>query len=136
MMTSTILIADKPSYRLEDYKNFLTRKGHKVFLASSFEEMATLYESTTFGLLFLGSALVDDLDSPFLRAIKKDHRDCKFVLITNDLNAEIFLNALHCCVFHECLLGPLDLTLLEKVVDDLTQPKKEILFGPLIATGK
>lgn len=125
-MTSTILIADKPSCRLEDYRNFLMSKGHKVFLASSFEEMATLFESTTFAMLFLGSALVDDLDSPFLRAIKKDHRDCKFVLITDDLNAEIFINALHCSVFHECLVGPLDLTLMEKVINNLTRPKEEI----------
>jgi DNA-binding NtrC family response regulator len=124
-MSSTILIADSPSNMAEEYKNFLTGKGHKVFVAETLEEMASLFDRTPFSMALISSALVEDPDSPFLRLIKREHVDCKFVLISEEFNAEIFIKTMHCSVFHECLVAPLDFSLLEKVVQSLTRPEKE-----------
>lgn len=124
-MSSTILIADR-SYRIAGgYRDFLTSKGHKVFVVETLEAMASLFDKMPFSVTLISSDLVDDPGSPFLRLIKREHVDCKFVLIAEEFNAEIFIKAMHCSVFHECLVAPLDLTLLGKVVQNLTRPEIE-----------
>lgn len=124
-MPSTVLVADRPAGFIEDYRDFLASKGHKVFTAATLDEIENLLRKNSFEVAFISSNLLHNMDLQFLRNLRRRFSDCKFVLITPDFNAEIFLEAMHCSVFHECLLAPLNLPLLENVIQSLTQPVDE-----------
>lgn len=119
IMSSAILIADKPSEHIETYRRFLARKGHRVFTAVTLDDAAILLDKTPCSVAIIGSALVDDPDSLLLQAMKKNSRGCKFVLLTPFFDAEVFLNVLHGSIFHECLVSPLELSLLGDVIHHL-----------------
>ena len=119
IMSSAVLIADKPSEHTETYRRFLAREGHRVFTAATLDDAAILLDKTPCSVAIIGSALVDDPDSLLLQTMKKNSRGCKFVLLTPFFDAEVFLNVLHGSVFHECLVSPLELSLLGDVIHHL-----------------
>lgn len=104
---------------MESYKDFLTRLGYRVFTVSSLERAAVMLGLIPFAVVLISSSLVDDPNSPVLRAMKKESSDCKFVLVTTSLEVDEFMCVLHGSVFHECIAAPSDLSLLGSLVQDL-----------------
>ncbi|MBI4388879.1 MAG: hypothetical protein HY580_01750 [Nitrospinae bacterium] len=117
-MLHNILIADNPSGCAQDYERFFTQQGYGVFVASSLKEARDLLIKQDFSVALISENLVDSLNSPYLRDMKKNRGTCKFVLMSYSFDADLFVKAVD-GLFHDCLAHPSSLSVLEEAVSNL-----------------